>query len=105
MPPHCIANLTRSQSVAGLPLKLNSRATTKLFNRRTIIRSIEGTPANINAVGVVAHVHDLALSKLLDDRRIEPPVNFTAIDDRRLASLLRCLYAVEPDAQRPAMHV
>src|ERR1051325_3583937 len=100
-----IAHLASSQPIIRLPLKLNPRTPAELFNHRTIVSSIEGTPTDINPIRVVAHVHHLALSETLDDRRIEPPVNFTAINNRRLASLLRRLHAVEPDAQRPAMHV
>src|SRR5688572_24900969 len=105
VPRHGVANLAGSQPSLRTPFEFDSRRSAVALDVCSRMRLKRILPREVRPIAVITYVADVSLEKAVPDRRIDRVEHHSAIDNRRLAALLRWLLAEEADPHRPARGV
>src|SRR5205085_5554819 len=97
------AHGARPQSVAVRPFKCHAGRAALSFDLRSVLRLKDRPPVEARPAPVVAHVHDLLVTKALSDARRELVVELAAVGQRGLAAARRWLHTAEPNLHGPVM--
>src|SRR5215213_463616 len=98
-------NLSRAQIVCAVPLKLQAYPSTVGFDFRSVVCTKELLPRDVKPRHVVSNVHQALPRKHISNRRVERLIHLATIDDWGFTAVGRSLDTMEPDFQRPAVHL
>src|SRR5215217_2708751 len=94
-------NLTCSQTIIVFPFPLYVTLAAMLLDHGAVVRLEHFTPTQPETIAVVSDIQHLPPRELVNRLAAQTLENFSAIGNRRIASALRRLHAVEPNLHGP----